>query len=238
MSDSILDEKDQEKNTPDSGKTAEEIWMRESAWSNPKYSDWTGTIWDCERDIDSLERPKLNIKKCGGSTRKFISHLYEVSNTLTKLDWLAIEQMAALLEVAPLSYAIGNGGSAATASHFAADLAKAAGIRILSLDNLAAFTAWSNDQGVVNGFSGPLLRLHHGNSDEVLVAISTSGQSPNIIRAVQDFSGPVVALTGRYGGLLANSKVAVHITVDSDVIEVIEDCHMAICHAVVRLLKL
>lgn len=166
------------------------------------------------------------------------NHLYTVSDTLKSIDIESIEKMAALIESASFSYAIGNGGSAATASHFAADLAKTAGIRILSLDNLAALTAWSNDDGPDNNFSGPLLRLHHGGSDEVLVAISTSGQSPNVVRAACDFSGAVIALTGPSGGLLANSKqVAVHIAVDSDAIEVVEDCHMAICHAIVRMLK-
>jgi D-sedoheptulose 7-phosphate isomerase len=145
--------------------------------------------------------------------------------------------MAALVNLAPLSYVIGNGGSAATASHFAADLAKAAGIRILSLDNLAAYTAWSNDEGVINGFSGPLLRFHR-DAHEVLVAISTSGQSSNVVRAARDFTGPVIALTGPSGGdLIKKADVAVHIAVDSDIIEVVEDCHMAICHAVTRLLK-
>lgn len=167
---------------------------------------------------------------------KISSHLYEVSDILPKLDWVAVEQMAALLNASPLSYAIGNGGSAATASHFAADLVKAVGVRILSLD-IPTFTAWTNDEGRANGFSGPLSRLQY-DDNEVLVAISTSGQSPNVIQAARNFSGAVVVLTGPSGGDLADSpQVMVHIAVDSDVIEVVEDCHMAICHAVVRLLK-
>ncbi len=164
-------------------------------------------------------------------------HLYAVSDTITKIDWNSIKQMAELIANAGMTYVIGNGGSAATASHFAADLAKAAGIRIMALDNLAALTAWTNDMGPFENFSGPLSRLHQGDN-EALIAISTSGMSANVVRAARDFRGAVIALTGSQGGLLADSQgVAVHIAVPADVIEVVEDCHSAICHAVVRLLK-
>jgi len=181
----------------------------------------------------SYDKPVVFSAGLHGST--VVNHLYSVRLLLETINIQAVEKMADAIKSAPLSYVIGNGGSAATATHFAADLAKAAGVRILSLDNLAALTAWTNDEGAINSFSGPLLRLHR-NDSEVLVAISTSGQSPNVVRAAREFAGPIIALTGPSGGDLVSAS-HVHIPVYSEVIEVVEDCHMAICHAVVRLLK-
>lgn len=78
---------------------------------------------------------------------------------------------------------IGNGGSAAIASHMTGDFMKNGGMRTCSLYNSAVMTCIANDYGYEHIFAKPLSRL--GNPSDLLVAISSSGNSPNIVRAVQ-----------------------------------------------------
>jgi D-sedoheptulose 7-phosphate isomerase len=132
----------------------------------------------------------------------------------------------------------GNGGSAASASHFACDLAKSTisadsrRVRALALtDNLPLLTAWSNDQSYADVFVEQLVGLYR--PGDLLFAISGSGNSLNVLRAVEwaNKKGvPTVGLSGFDGGKLAQlARYSVHI--DNDVMPQVEDIHMAICHA-------
>jgi len=136
-------------------------------------------------------------------------------------------------------YIVGNGGSASTATHFACDLSKAtivdgrARLRVSSLsDNISLLTAWANDTSYDNVFAEQLSNLL--DSDDVVVAISASGNSPNVLAAVQlaRARGAVtVALVGFTGGALKHAvDVAVH--VPSDSYGVVEDCHLVLEHAI------
>ena len=78
---------------------------------------------------------------------------------------------------------IGNGGSAAIASHHAIEFLKNGGIRAQALNDLAALTCLSNDFGYANVFSEQLKT--HGVPGDMLIAISSSGQSVNILKAVE-----------------------------------------------------
>lgn len=80
-------------------------------------------------------------------------------------------------------FLIGNGASASLASHVAADLAKNAGIRTRVFSDFPLATAVSNDIGFEWVFAEPLRR--HATSSDVLMAISSSGKSPNILKAVE-----------------------------------------------------
>lgn len=87
-------------------------------------------------------------------------------------------------------YIAGNGGSASTASHWANDLGKAAKVagekplRVLSLtDNVSWFTALANDEGYERSMAGQLENF--AQAGDVLMVISASGNSPNLIRAVE-----------------------------------------------------
>lgn len=84
---------------------------------------------------------------------------------------------------AKIVYIIGNGGSSSTANHFAADLVKMCGIKAISLcSNMAIVTAYANDDSYDNIFVDQLkVFLEYG---DVLVAISTSGKSKNILNAI------------------------------------------------------
>jgi len=94
-------------------------------------------------------------------------------------------------------YVIGNGGSAGIASHFSNDLMKACGIPSQTLYDSNLMTCLSNDIGYENVFSYPLQKLLK--PQDLLVAISSSGKSPNILKAAEvalTRSAPLVTLSG------------------------------------------
>mgnify|MGYP001602757456 CR=1 FL=1 len=176
--------------------------------------------------------------------RKYLSGVSEV---LAQMPIEQIEVAAEILRTAWRDgnqiFVIGNGGSAATASHFACDLQKGLASRwpgcaaLCVSDNAPLLTAWANDHGREQMFSMPIVTLR--TVGDVLVAISTSGNSPSVLRAVQDMQdweyGQVIALTGDPGGELAGI-VRCLVAVTSSDTQVIEDCHLAICHAWYRYL--
>ncbi|TMB88991.1 MAG: SIS domain-containing protein [Chloroflexi bacterium] len=136
-------------------------------------------------------------------------------------------------------YIIGNGGSASTATHFACDLGKAtivegrARLRVTSLtDNVAFLTAWANDTSYERVFAEQLLSLL--DPGDVVIAVSASGTSPNILAAVEvakRVGAVTLALVGFSGGRLLNVvNAAVHIPVSD--YGVVEDCHLVLQHAI------
>jgi len=140
-------------------------------------------------------------------------------------------------------FVIGNGGSAATASHMMNDLCKGTlghkgdapwpRLRVIALtDNVSLMTAWANDTDYNRIFSEPLKNL--AQRGDVLVAISASGNSPNIVAAVEaakEIGVKVVGLTGFGGGKLA--KMAdVSFVVPSDGYGPVEDVHMILDHII------
>ncbi len=98
---------------------------------------------------------------------------------------------------------IGNGGSAAIASHMTGDFMKNGGMRTCSLYNSAVMTCIANDYGYEHIFAKPLSRL--GNPSDLLVAISSSGNSPNIVRAVQTAKEMGIFVT-TFTGFKADNK--------------------------------
>lgn len=141
-------------------------------------------------------------------------------------------------------FLVGNGGSAATASHLANDLSKGAAvdgkprIRAIALtDNVPLITAWGNDSSYDDVFVEQLSGLM--DPGDVVLAISASGNSPNILRAVQyarDSGGITMAWTGRGGGRLR--AIAHHcICAPSDDVGQIESAHMVLDHLFTVLLR-
>lgn len=136
-------------------------------------------------------------------------------------------------------FVLGNGGSAATASHMACDLAKgtraggAPTFKVLSLtDNVPLLTAWSNDAAYDCALAEQLASFVQ--PGDLVLAISASGNSPNVLRAIQianQSGATTVGLTGRSGGRLAR-LVDVDLRVPSDSIEQVEDAHMIVAHSV------
>ena len=138
-------------------------------------------------------------------------------------------------------FTIGNGGSSSTASHLAADLSKnttgpnVRRFRITSLnDNAAIVTALANDLGYEHVFSEQLVNLIR--AGDVLIAVSASGNSPNIVNAIryaQQQSAHVEALLGFDGGIAATLADNAIIVPSRD-FGIVEDLHLAINHILVE----
>jgi D-sedoheptulose 7-phosphate isomerase len=133
----------------------------------------------------------------------------------------------------------GNGGSAATASHCANDLSKATRVagqlpmRAVSItDNAALMTALANDDGFETIFSHQMETLFR--PGDVLIAISASGNSPNILHAARhavQTGGEVISFTGFTGGELPSySDVQIHVESEKGEYGPVEDAHMILVH--------
>jgi D-sedoheptulose 7-phosphate isomerase len=141
-------------------------------------------------------------------------------------------------------FIFGNGGSAATASHFACDLAKRPLVegqprfRVISLtDNNALMTALSNDIGYDQVFAEQLRPLV--NSGDVVIGISGSGNSPNVLNAVAlaNKAGAVsIGFCGYDGGKL-KSMVDFPVHIDCDNMAMVEDVHLMLEHAICEKLR-
>jgi D-sedoheptulose 7-phosphate isomerase len=151
-----------------------------------------------------------------------------------------IEELLAARERGAHIYFIGNGGSASSASHFANDMAVgsrswARPFRAMSLtDNVAVMTAIANDYGYEHVFTLQLKTCLR--PDDVVVAISVSGNSPNVVRAVEyaNAQGAVtVGVTGGDGGRLKEiARLNVHVPTCLGEFGPAEDCHLIINHVV------
>jgi D-sedoheptulose 7-phosphate isomerase len=142
----------------------------------------------------------------------------------------------------------GNGGSASTASHFVTDIAKVAGgtkphgpgqrFRCVCLnDNTPGVTAWANDVNYAAAFAGQLRSL--AVKGDVVVAISGSGNSPNVLEAVhaaREMGLTTVGLTGMGGGKLKD-LVDVALVVPSNSMQHTEDTHLITLHVLTAYLR-
>ena len=140
----------------------------------------------------------------------------------------------------------GNGGSASTASHFATDigvgsLSRTNPIRSISLcDNSAVITAIANDSNYSLIFENQLKLLGH--KGDVFIAISASGNSENLIKAV-NFAKTIgvdsYSLTGFDGGKLRHLTQGRNIHVETPIgaYGLVEDAHLAICHVITDCLR-
>jgi D-sedoheptulose 7-phosphate isomerase len=141
-------------------------------------------------------------------------------------------------------FTCGNGGSATTASHMAADLAKNSSIagkprlRAHSLsDNMSWLSALGNDLGYENVFVEQIANFIQ--PGDVLIAISGSGNSPNVVKAAEFARAhdcTVVGLVGFTGGKLKDiAHVLVHCRIED--YGPIEDCHLMLDHIFVEALR-
>ncbi|HOV28312.1 MAG TPA: SIS domain-containing protein [Pseudobacteroides sp.] len=171
-----------------------------------------------------------------------------VKSLMDKLDKRLIEKAIDLIFEAYKSdkqlFIMGNGGSASTAMHFACDIGKGTIIegkkrfRVISLnDNIALITAISNDYGYEHVFSEQLKNLV--NEKDIIVAISASGNSPNLLNAV-DYAKQKGAFTISFvgfdgGNLKQKSDLCIHI--ENYNYGKIEDIHLFLCHIISHAIK-
>jgi D-sedoheptulose 7-phosphate isomerase len=180
-----------------------------------------------------------------GQVAKAFSETYK-GDLLKAIETLDLEKVRQAIEFLVLAreegrsiFVCGNGGSASTASHFACDLLKGASFsrssrfRIMALtDSLPTLTAYSNDVSYESVFVEPLKNF--ASPGDLVLAISGSGNSPNVIRAVEygnSIGCRTIAFTGRDGGQLG-PLAQLNIQVSNPHMGRIEDVHMIALHMI------
>lgn len=176
------------------------------------------------------------------------SYLAQVGESLARLPLEKIEPIVLRLEEARLKkqqvFICGNGGSAATASHFACDLAKGAllpnkpPIKALPLtDSLPLLSAWANDVSYEEVFARRLAPWVQ--AGDVVIGKSGSGNSRNVLNALRlakEAGATTIGLTGFDGGKL-KGMVDICLAVPSRCMEQIEDVHLLVCHLTTTCLR-
>jgi D-sedoheptulose 7-phosphate isomerase len=169
-------------------------------------------------------------------------YLRQFDDVLRQVDLDAIDRVVGHLRAAREAggtvYVAGNGGSAATASHWANDLCKATKVsgrtfmRVICMsDNTSLLTALANDEGYERVFSGQLENF--AEPGDVLVAISASGNSANLVEAVdlaRERGLVTIALLGFDGGVL-KGRVDEYLWLPTDKGEygLVESGHVVLC---------
>jgi D-sedoheptulose 7-phosphate isomerase len=176
-------------------------------------------------------------------TTRIEQYLQKEIETIKALDTGAIDRAINLLretwEAEKTAYIFGNGGSAATASHFVNDFNKGVSeytqkkFRFSCLnDNTATIMAIANDLGYEEIFRFQLTgRLSSG---DIVIALSGSGNSPNVINAVEyarEQGNKIIGLTGYSGGKLAR-LCDIHLNVPVNSMQITEDVHMLFDHLI------
>lgn len=173
-----------------------------------------------------------------------IKHLTQVEEGMTLLDRDEVLQMVRVIRLikaaAGTLYLFGNGGSHATASHFANDLTKMIKIRAVCVGDMTpVVTAYGNDTGWENMFASHLSAVCR--DTDGLVGISCSGNSNNVLKGLGVGKTKGLLTIGLTG--ISNSSPINYLDLDALVharvpdIRVQEDLHMMVCHAVVRCLQ-
>jgi len=171
-----------------------------------------------------------------------------VARVLRQLPFTTIDQVAYALWHAyqrnRTIFVFGNGGSAALASHSACDFGKGTALngnrrlRVLSLtDNVPLMTAWANDQCYDDIFAEQLRPWLQEN--DVVFAISGSGNSPNVLSGLQlarDTGALAIGLTGFQGGKM-KFLCDLCVVTPSENMQIIEDFHVSVTHSIFTVLR-
>jgi phosphoheptose isomerase len=191
---------------------------------------------------------KFPIASHASAASYFDGYAEEMSRAAKSVEPVALDRAAAILAEAYLRgarmFCCGNGGSASIANHMQCDHAK--GVRtatdlsphVMSLStNVEVLTAIANDTGYENVFVHQL--QSQSAPGDVLVAVSSSGRSPNIVKALTWACGAglrTIAITGFDGGAArAVAEVSVH--VDCTNYGIVEDLHQAIMHVLAQYIR-
>lgn len=135
-------------------------------------------------------------------------------------------------------FVIGNGGSASSASHIANDWIKNTrqkgqpDLKVLTINDIAIFSAYANDEGYESVYAEQIRSF--GGEGDVLITLSTSGNSPNILRAIQaakEMGIKTIGWTGKTGGEMRN-EVDLCLGTTTDYCGLIEDMHMIYGHII------
>ena len=192
--------------------------------------------------MNNIDKLCNNSQSAGAFARGYFSYLKLVLDSITPES---IDKLVAEFESARSAgntiFVAGNGGSATTATSMANDIGfdviKKTGtdkpFRVLALtDNTSVITAIANDVGYENVFLNQL-KIHYRQGDKLL-AISASGNSSNVVTAVEwvkEQGGCVISFVGFAGGKLKEiSDVVVHVQSESGEYGPVEDAHLVLNH--------
>jgi D-sedoheptulose 7-phosphate isomerase len=189
-------------------------------------SGYEGREWESHQQVDRTIR----------------RYFYDLTGLVSQLPYNSITQIVSIFLDAFAEqrtvYVFGNGGSAASASHLMCDINKGASAegkrpRVMALtDNASLLTAWANDFGYERVFSEQLKTFIKPR--DVAFAISTSGDSPNVLLALEtarEYGAMTVGLGGCQGGQM-KSLCDVCAIVPSDNVQLVEDLHHAMIHSI------
>lgn len=217
--------------------------------SIPIYSNSTVEVTP---DMSTVPSPRSNGAAASPFTANEVPHskayFLGVESVLRRLPFALIDSVTDALWQAYLEgktvYLFGNGGSAALASHCACDLGKGTTMhgkrrfRVVALtDNVPLVTAWANDASYDDIFSEQLAPLIE--KDDIALAISGSGNSPNVLKALQvarEAGAFTIGLSGFQGGKM-KALCDLCVIVPSDNMQVIEDLHVSVNHALFTSLR-
>lgn len=176
------------------------------------------------------------------------NYISKLTRTLKELNIKDIEQCSRVLldayENKKNIFICGNGGSASTASHFACDINKGVSygldkrFKIIPLtDNLATISAYSNDVNYDFIFLEQIKNFY--NPGDVLIGISGSGNSMNVLKAIEfvnENKGVTIGWTGFQGGKLKEvSQFSINANIDD--MQISEDIHMTLVHLMMKILR-
>ncbi len=175
-------------------------------------------------------------------------YVHDLQSALSGIPWSRIDEIVGVLHTARRNgnhvFIMGNGGSAATALHMACDIGKNTVVpgfprlRAISLtDNMALFSAHANDNTYAEVFAEQLANL--AQPGDVAIAISASGNSPNVLRGIataKALGAMTIGWSGGNGGRLAD-LAEISVVVPSSVVEQIEDVHLILEHIVTLRLR-
>lgn len=180
--------------------------------------------------------------------QQIAQYIADLKQTLDLLPLELIDKAIGILHEARIHgrqiFIMGNGGSASTASHFVCDLSKNTRqpgwphFKVMGLtDNMASFSAFANDEGYASVFAQQMAPFIQ--ADDVVIGISTSGNSPNVVEGValaKEAGAFTIGFTGFSGGKLS-PMVDLDLHVPSDCIEQVEDIHLMLEHLMVSVLR-
>lgn len=176
------------------------------------------------------------------------NYIFKLTKTLKDLNVKDIEQCSKLLldayENKKNIFICGNGGSASTASHLACDINKGVSygldkrFKIIPLtDNLATISAYSNDVNYDSIFLEQIKNFY--NPGDVLIGISGSGNSLNVLKAIEfvnENEGVTIGWTGFNGGKLKEvSQFSINANIED--MQISEDIHMTLVHLMMKVLR-
>ncbi len=175
-------------------------------------------------------------------------YLTNLAKTITSISqeqiWIVIRMLFQAWKEERQIFLFGNGGSAATASHMANDLNKLTiqegkhRMKAIAInDNIPLMTAWANDSEYENIFSQQLLNFIQ--PGDVVIAISTSGNSPNVLRALETArlqQAHTIGFTGHDGGKLKD-LVDCCIFIPDEHMGRQEDAHLVLDHVIANTLR-